>query len=80
MLVGLRQHATAVGLVQLTRELQEAGVLSGDAVERIKAVIVGELLLACPRHQPREEFEASIRRRLDGLFDVASDQPLDPRT
>lgn len=70
MLVGLRQHATAIGLVQLTRELEGAGVLSTAAVAHVKSAIAGELLLACPRHQTREEYEASIHRRLDALFDI----------
>ena len=73
MLVGLRQHATAIGLVQLTRELEGAGVLGAPSVARIKSAIAGELLLACPRHQTREEYEAAIHRRLDALFDVKSD-------
>lgn len=67
-LVGLRAHATAVGLVTLARELVKAGVLDDAAVERIKEAIVRELSLGRSRSTSAEEFERTTRHRLDGLF------------
>jgi hypothetical protein len=66
--VGLRAHATAVGLIQLTAELVRAGVLQDEAVARIKAAIIRDIVLTRPRSISREEFERSIRERVDRLF------------
>lgn len=41
--IGLRAHATAVGLIQLCEELLNAGVLSADGLDRIKDAICSEL-------------------------------------
>jgi hypothetical protein len=67
-LVGLRAHATAVGLLTLTSELVRAGVLDEAAVTRIKEAIVKELSLTRSRSSSKEEFERSTRKRLDALF------------
>lgn len=67
-MVGLRAQATAVGLVQLAVELKAAGVLTGDAIGRIKAAILSDIMLTRPISVPRSEYEATIRRRLDALF------------
>lgn len=67
-LVGLRAHATAVGLLKLTSELVRAGVLDEAAVTRIKEAIVKELSLTRSRSSSKEEFERSTRKRLDALF------------
>jgi hypothetical protein len=67
-LVGLRAHATAVGLLKLTSELVRAGVLDAGAVDRIKEAIVKELSLSRSRSASKEEFEQSTRARLDSLF------------
>ena len=67
-LIGLRAHATAVGLVQLCSELCRAGVLKEDALGRIKEAIVKEIALGRPRSSGREEYEAALRCRLDALF------------
>lgn len=67
-LIGLRAQATAVGLLQLVAELRRAGVLDDGAVARIKDAIAKDLALGRPNHTPKEEYEASIRRRLDELF------------
>jgi hypothetical protein len=67
-LVGLRAHATAVGLLTLTSELVRAGVLEEAAVTRIKEAIVKELSLSRSRSSSKEEFERSTRKRLDALF------------
>jgi len=66
--VGLRAHATAVGLIQLTAELVRAGVLDEDAVTRIKAAITRDIVLTRPRSISREDYERSIRERLDVIF------------
>jgi hypothetical protein len=67
-LVGLRAHATAVGLLQLSAELVRAGVLDDAALTRIKDAILLDLCLTRPRSLSKEEFEHSTRRRLDALF------------
>ncbi len=72
--VGLRAHATAVGLIQLTAELVRAGVLGESAVERMKESIAQDLVLNRPPHATREAFEKQIRMRLDRLF-AAEDKP-----
>jgi hypothetical protein len=73
-LVGLRAHATAVGLVKLTSELVRAGVLETAAADRIKDAIVKELSLSRSRSISKEEFERSTRHRLDAIF--AGDEPV----
>jgi len=67
-LLGLRAQATAVGFVQLALELQRAGVLDDAALGRIKDAICGDIMLSKPSSVEREEYERSIRRRLDALF------------
>ncbi|HZZ32615.1 MAG TPA: hypothetical protein VFE10_11550 [Phenylobacterium sp.] len=67
-LVGLRAHATAVGLLKLTSELVRAGVLEEVAVDRIKEAIVKELSLSRSRSASKQEFERTTRLRLDALF------------
>lgn len=66
--VGLRAQATAVGLLQLTAELIKAGVLDDDAVGRIKQAIFDDLALTRPASQAKTSYEATLKRRLDGLF------------
>ncbi len=70
-LVGLRAQATAVGLVQLCAELLQAGVLSNEAVSRIKSAIADQIVVSYKPHRGRDAFEASLHRRLDKLFPVA---------
>lgn len=67
-LIGLRAHATAVGLIQLCRELCKAGVLDQAALDRIKDSIQKEIALTRPRSSSRAEYEAALRSRLDALF------------
>jgi hypothetical protein len=67
-MVGLRAHATAVGLIQLTTELRSAGVIDEDALTRIKDAIAKDIALSRPMSQPKEEYEAAVHRRLDALF------------
>ena len=66
--IGLRAHATAVGLIQLSAELLRAGVLDGDAIERIKDAIQREISVSNPRGIATEEFGQSLRQRLDAIF------------
>ena len=66
--VGLRAHATAVGLLALSQELVQAGVLDETAITRIKDAIASDICLSRPRTLSKEEFDTLIRRRLDALF------------
>lgn len=66
--VGLRAHATAVGLVQLCIELQRTGVLDAPSVERIKDAIADEVSLGAPRSIGSHAYRSDIRARLDRLF------------
>lgn len=66
--VGLRAHATAVGLIQLTTELVDAGVLGAPALARIKDKIAQDLCLNRPAHMTKANFERQTRERLDRLF------------
>lgn len=72
-LLGLRAQATAVGLVQLCSELRKAGVLSNDAVTRIKSAIADQIVVSYKPHRDRAAFETSLHRRLDKLFPVSDD-------
>lgn len=67
-LLGLRAQAAAVGMIQLSVELNRAGVLGADALCRIKDAIFGEISLHRPASVPKEEYDRTIRRRLDALF------------
>ena len=75
--VGLRAHATAVGLIQLTAELFRSGVLDESAVERIKEMIAQDLVLNRPHYVTKEAFEKQVRMRLDRLF--AAEEKLKPK-
>jgi hypothetical protein len=67
--LGIRAPATAAGLAQLTVELRRAGVIDGEAVERVKSAVAADLLMSRPRTAHKEEFERCVHRRLDQLFD-----------
>ncbi|HVJ03781.1 MAG TPA: hypothetical protein VM662_16505 [Sphingomonas sp.] len=69
--IGIRAHATMVGLLQLSAELVRAGVLDDAAVQRIKDAIYSEVSLAHSRGHYRAEFEETLRRRLDAIFPKA---------
>ncbi len=66
--LGLRAHATAIGLLQLSAELARAGVLDEDAIARIKEAIAKDLRLSRPSSLSSEEFDRLTRLRLDRLF------------
>ena len=69
--IGLRAQATAVGLLQLCGELLKAGVLDDAAVGRIKEAIQRDICVSNARSHAREEFETTLRRRLDAVFPCA---------
>ena len=71
--IGLRAHATAVGLLQLTAELVKAGILQAQAVQRIKDAIHQEIMIARPRGYNRKEFAVTLRQRLDAIFPSPDD-------
>lgn len=66
--IGFRAQATAVGLLQLVRELRRANLLDHDAVERIKDAIASDIVLTRPRSATKAGFDQSIRTRLNKLF------------
>lgn len=66
--VGLRAHATAVGLVQLCIELQRAKLLDEEAMDRIKLAIADEVSVAAPRAVSCQSYRHDIKARLDRLF------------
>lgn len=67
-LLGLRAQATAVGLVQLAKELHKAGVLSDEAVARIKDAIFKDIALNRPRGRAKDQHERELRQRLEAVF------------
>lgn len=74
--IGLRAHATTVGLIQLCEELLNAGVLSPDGLERIKTAIRSELAVGSnARISNQTEFDDTLRRRIDAIFPQAPGEP-----
>jgi hypothetical protein len=72
-LAGFRALATAAGLLQLTRELQSAGVLDAPAVERIREAMLHELLANVARPLAgKASYEEQLRNRLKALFSGAA--------
>lgn len=71
--IGLRAQATTVGLLQLCAELVNAGVLSDEAIARIKDAIFQEIAVTHPRGYNRGEFERTLKQRLDAIFPRSSD-------
>jgi hypothetical protein len=67
--LGLREPALAAGLLQLTDELVQAGVIDEAAVERIKDSMARHLMLCHPRSAWRSDFESSIHHHLDVMFE-----------
>ncbi|SNT21433.1 hypothetical protein [Sphingopyxis indica] len=66
--LGLRAHATTVGLIQLCEELLKVGILDAPALERIKDSIRMELTLSQARISNQTLFDETLRRRLDAIF------------
>ncbi len=73
-LLGMRAQAASVGMIQLSIELSRAGLLDEAALGRIKDAIFGEISLRRPASVPKEEYNRTMRRRLDALF--AGSEPL----
>ena len=74
--IGLRAHATTVGLIQLCEELLNAGILSADALDRIKTAILTELAVSSSsRISNHATFDDSMRRRIDAIFPQAPGIP-----
>ena len=67
-LAGFRAHATAVGLLQLIRELRRAEVLDDAAVGRVRDSVIDELALSRPVHLAEGEFRTRLATRLDKLL------------
>jgi hypothetical protein len=67
-LIGMRAQATTVGLIQLSVELNRAGVLDDAAIGRIKEAIAKEICLTAPKSVPQQNFGENVRKRLDRLF------------
>src|SRR5690606_14538226 len=65
--IGLRAQATTVGLLQLSAELVQAGVLDQAAIERIKESIFRVIAVSPPDGYNRAEFEQTLRQRLDAI-------------
>lgn len=69
--IGLRAHATTVGLIQLCEELLNAGILSVDGLDRIKDAIVGELTVGRRERVARQSnFDETLRGRIDAVFPI----------
>lgn len=68
-LIGLRAHATTVGLIQLCEELLSAGVLSAEGLGRIKDAIFTELTVGKRERVARQSnFDETLRGRIDAVF------------
>jgi len=66
--IGLRAQATSVGLLQLCAELVAVGVLDDAAVGRIKNAIRKDITVSRRRKHGQDEFEETLRKRLDSVF------------
>jgi len=73
--IGLRAHATTVGLIQLCEELLNAGILNPEGLERIKGAIRSELTVCNARISNQPTFDDTLKRRLDAIFPQAPGLP-----
>lgn len=73
--IGMRARGTSVGLLQLCKELLNAGVLDHDAVIRIREAIVADIALNCPRTVQRAEYQQMVRDRLDSVLNQPTPAP-----
>ncbi len=74
-MIGMRARGTAVGLLQLCKELLDAGVLERPAVERIREAIVADVTLTCPRTVQRDDYQKMVRDRLDVILALPKGMP-----
>lgn len=70
--IGLRAHATTVGLIQLCEELLNAGILKQDGLDRIKSAIISELTVSNVRISNQKSYDETIKRRIDAIFPSAA--------
>ena len=77
--IGLRAQATTVGLLQLCAELARLGVIDDAALERIKDAIFREIAVNQPRGYNRDEFEKTLRLRLNAIFPRGTEPALRSR-
>lgn len=81
-LAGFRALATAAGLLQLCRELETAGVLSSDAISRVRQSMFDELMHQAPRSLANDRaFARRLEERLTNLFAGAerlAENPVSP--
>ena len=73
--IGLRAHATTVGMIQLCEELLNAGVLKQDGLDRIKSAIISELTVSNVRISNQKSYDETIKRRIDAIFPSAAGVP-----
>lgn len=66
--IGLRAHATTVGLIQLCEELLVSGVLKPEGLERIKSAIRSELTVSNSRISNQANFAETLKQRIDAIF------------
>lgn len=71
--IGIRASGAAIGLFQLLKELLEAGVLTGDAVGRIKEAVISDLSATRPRSQTLADYQKRVRDRMDALVPIAAE-------
>lgn len=65
--IGIRASGAAIGLIQLITELRNVGVLTPEAIGRIKEAIITDLAASRPRSQTSAEYEQRVRERIDIL-------------
>ena len=61
-------QSAAAGLVQLCAELHRSGLLTDDAMERIKNAIVHELTDRAPRSITKLAFRSDLHNRLNKVL------------
>lgn len=61
-------QSAAAGLIQLCAELHRSGLLTDDAMERIKNAIIHELTDRAPRSITKHAFRSDIHNRLDKVL------------
>jgi len=66
--IGIRASGAAIGLFQLLKELLDAGVLGGEAVDRIKEAVITDLAASRPRSQTLADYQQRVRERMDTLI------------
>lgn len=77
--IGLRAQATTVGLLQLCAELARLGVIDDAALERIKEAIFREIAVNQPHGYNRDEFEKTLKQRLNAIFPRGTEPALRSR-